>query len=55
VKVSDVGHFAGDLFAGAWYPDETYNPYDDVQHLLAAVKKQPAKSARRSQTNNKRA
>jgi len=45
----------GDLFAGAWYPDEIYNPYDDVQHLLAAVKKQPAKSARRSQTNNKRA
>ena len=45
----------GDLFSGAWYPDETYNPYDDVQHLLAAVKKLPAKSAGRSQTNNKRA
>jgi hypothetical protein len=27
----------GDLFAGTWYPDELYNPYDDVQHLFAAV------------------
>lgn len=26
------------LFAGTWYPDETYNPYaDDPQLLLAAV------------------
>src|ERR1700688_341433 len=47
----------GDLFAGAWYPDETYNPYDDAQHLFAAAKKQPAKSttrAGRSQTASKR-
>jgi hypothetical protein len=27
----------GDLFAGRWYPDETYNPYDDAQHRFAAV------------------
>jgi D-alanyl-D-alanine carboxypeptidase len=27
----------GDLFAGRWYPDETYNPYDDTQHLFAAA------------------
>jgi hypothetical protein len=27
----------GDLFAGRWYPDETYNPYDDVQHLFTAA------------------
>ena len=27
----------GDLFAGKWYPDETYNPYDDTQHLFAAA------------------
>ena len=27
----------GDLFAGRWYPDETYNPYDDAQHLFAAA------------------
>jgi hypothetical protein len=37
----------GDLFAGAWYPDETYNPYDDAQHLFAAARaavvKPPAK------------
>jgi len=48
----------GDLFAGVWYPDETYNPYDDVQHLFATANKQPAKaaaSAGRSQTNSKQA
>jgi hypothetical protein len=45
----------GDLFAGAWYPDETYNPYDDAQHLLAAVKKPSARSAGASKTGNKRA
>jgi hypothetical protein len=27
----------GDLFAGAWYPNDTYNPYDDKQHLFAAA------------------
>ena len=32
----------GDLFAGIWYPDEAYNPYDDVQHLFDAARKQPA-------------
>jgi hypothetical protein len=30
----------GDLFAGSWYPDESYNPYDDGQHLFAAAIKQ---------------
>lgn len=48
----------GDLFAGAWYPDEAYNPYDDGQHLFAAAKKQPATAGAktsRSQTGNKRA
>jgi len=39
----------GDLFAGAWYPDQAYNPYDDEQHLFAAAMKagalkQPAKA-----------
>ena len=24
----------GDLFAGLWYPEETYDPYADSQHLL---------------------
>lgn len=33
----------GDLFAGVWYPDETYNPYNDVQHLFADARK-PAKA-----------
>jgi hypothetical protein len=38
----------GDLFAGAWYPNDAYNPYDDGQHLFAAATKtgatkQPAK------------
>ena len=47
----------GDLFAGAWYPDDTYNPYDEAQHLFAAAKKQPAKSTARAgkpQTASKR-
>lgn len=50
-----------DLFTGAWYPDETYNPYDDGQHLFAAAKatatKPPAKAGvrtGRSRTNSKR-
>jgi len=39
----------GDLFAGSWYPDEAYNPYDDGQHLFAASMeagaiKQPARA-----------
>jgi hypothetical protein len=29
----------GDLFAGAWYPDEAYNPYHDAQHLFTAAMK----------------
>jgi hypothetical protein len=48
----------GDLFAGGWYPDETYNPYDDVHHLFAAAKKQPAKSTAKapgSRTTSKQA
>jgi hypothetical protein len=51
----------GDLFAGAWYPDETYNPYDDAQHLFAAARaaaiKPTAKvgiSAKRSRSNSRR-
>jgi len=53
----------GDLFAGAWYPDATYNPYDDGQHLFAAtitaarVKQpvQPAARAVRSRPGKKQA
>jgi hypothetical protein len=29
----------GDLFSGVWYPDETYNPYEDEQHLFADATK----------------
>lgn len=29
----------GDLFAGNWYPDDRYNPYDDGQHLFVAATK----------------
>jgi len=25
------------LFAGTWYPDDTYNPYQDEQHVLFAT------------------
>jgi hypothetical protein len=32
----------GDLFAGTWYPDDTYNPYaTDEQHVLFAAATQP--------------
>lgn len=31
----------GDLFAGAWYPNEIYNPYDEAQHLFDSARKQP--------------
>jgi hypothetical protein len=34
----------GELFAGAWYPDDFYNPYDDTQHLLVAAQKPPVKA-----------
>ena len=47
----------GDLFTGVWYPDGSYNPYEDAQHLFAAAKKQPAKavSKPRAPTKDKRA
>jgi hypothetical protein len=54
----------GNLFTGIWYPDETYNPYDDGQLLFAAAQaaasKPPAKAVlstktRRSRTTNQRA
>ena len=47
-----------DLFAGNWYPDDAYNPYDDGQHLFLAVAKagavkQPIKTAAtRSKSRN---
>jgi D-alanyl-D-alanine carboxypeptidase len=47
----------GDLFAGIWYPDETYNPYNDVHHLFADTRK-PAKAvakAGRPPTRSQRA
>jgi hypothetical protein len=40
----------GDLFSGVWYPDESYNPYDDVQHLFAAATKKPGTAV--AATNN---
>ncbi len=32
-----------DLFAGTWFPDEAYNPYEDHRNLLASVIKPPIK------------
>ena len=29
------------LFAGTWYPDQSYNPYQDDQHLLLASATKP--------------
>ena len=48
----------GDLFAGTWYPDDVYNPYDDAQHLFTAAMIPPAKAEairERPPTKNKRA
>ncbi len=48
----------GDLFAGAWYPNDVYNPYDDEQHLFTAAMIPPAKAATirgRPPAKNKRA
>jgi hypothetical protein len=45
-----------DLFAGNWYPDDTYNPYSDDQHLLLASLTKPASvptdSKRRTKNKN---
>jgi hypothetical protein len=45
----------GDLFAGVWYPGETYNPYDDVQHLFATAKMPSASDSKAAglKTRNK--
>jgi hypothetical protein len=46
----------GDLFAGAWYPDEIYNPYDDEQHLFDSARKPPvAATTEPSPTKTKQA
>jgi len=38
-----------ELFAGTWYPDQSYNPYDDGPRLFAAAaKKQPANARNRA-------
>lgn len=41
----------GNLFAGNWYPDDIYNPYDDEQHIfVAATSQAPASQPSTSQT-----
>jgi hypothetical protein len=49
----------GDLFAGEWFPDAAYNPYDDRQHLLSMAASTPPKIRPESATllpaNGKRA
>ena len=42
-----------DLFAGIWYPDGTYNPYEDAQHLFAAVTNPSASRAGKERTKKK--
>jgi len=34
----------GDLFAGNFYPDDSYNPYTDDPHILFAAAKMPVKA-----------
>jgi hypothetical protein len=43
----------GDLFAGVWYPDETYNPYDDGQPFFAAATRAAAIQPARSRAGKK--
>ena len=43
----------GDLSAESWYPDESYNPYDDAQHLFAAAIKQPAAASKTATARTK--
>ena len=38
----------GDLFAGAWYPDGIYNPYDDRPHILEGGRKLPSTAIARA-------
>ena len=48
----------GDLFAGTWYPDDVYNPYDDAQQLFTAAMIPPARAEAirgRPPAKNKRA
>ncbi len=45
----------GDLLAGTWYPGDTYNPYEDGQHLFSAAIKPAKSSAGRASINRKKA
>jgi hypothetical protein len=45
----------GALFAGTWYPDATYNPYEDGQHLFTAAIKPVGSSPGKKGTNKKKA
>ncbi len=45
----------GDLFAGNWYPSDTYNPYEDGQHLFAAAIKPAGSRGAKKGTNKKKA
>jgi hypothetical protein len=45
----------GDLFVGTWYPDDTYNPCEDGQHLFAAAFKPARSNAGTGRPNEKQA
>ncbi len=45
----------GDLFAATWYPDATYNPCEDGQHLFAAAFKPARSNAGAGRPNKKQA
>jgi hypothetical protein len=45
----------GDLFAGTWYPGDTYNPYEDGHHLFAVALKPVASRAAKKGTDKKKA
>jgi hypothetical protein len=42
-----------DLFAAVWYPDDTYNPYEDGHHLFAALTQPSAKPKVRTPRSSK--
>jgi hypothetical protein len=45
----------GDLFAGVWYPNNIYNPYEDDQHLFAAAIKSAKSSSGKASIDRKKA
>ena len=44
----------GELFEGTWYPEASYNPYDDRHNLLAAASKAPVNAGTTGKSSSKK-